>query len=145
MAFCINCGNELPPEANVCPNCGTGVVRNAQQPPAPAPAPSTDHTKEFSADDIENNKMMAIFCYLGLLLVIPMLVSPAKDSPFVRFHLNQGLILLLAYIASSILTAILVGVVGVIFCTVCMIMGIVNACTGKAKELPLIGRFRFLK
>lgn len=30
--FCKNCGNQVPDEANVCPNCGTVLKQNPQQP-----------------------------------------------------------------------------------------------------------------
>ena len=85
---------------------------------------------------------MAVLAYLGILVLIPLLVEPAKNSPFVRFHANQGLILLIVGLLSAI--PVLGCVVGV-FCLVLTIMGIINAVNGRMKELPLIGRFRLLK
>ncbi|MGN0113978.1 MAG: DUF4870 domain-containing protein [Acutalibacteraceae bacterium] len=83
-----------------------------------------------------------------------------KDSPFARFHSNQGLVLFIldiicavvTGIISGIFTAIGVGFIGSILSTLinlCLlalgIMGIVYAAQGKAKELPLIGKIKILK
>ncbi|MCR4746727.1 MAG: zinc ribbon domain-containing protein, partial [Lachnospiraceae bacterium] len=35
--FCVNCGNKIPDEANVCPHCGT-VLRNTGADNQEAPA-----------------------------------------------------------------------------------------------------------
>ena len=43
---------------------------------------------------MKHSKLYACLSYLSILIIIPALV-PGKDS-FVRFHLNQGLILLIA-------------------------------------------------
>ncbi|MBR7185420.1 MAG: zinc-ribbon domain-containing protein [Clostridia bacterium] len=133
MAFCKNCGQELPVDAKACPNCGTDVE---QPTAAPAAAPAAP------AADAKDNMWMAVLAYLGILVLIPLLVEPAKNSPFVRFHANQGLILLIVGLLSAI--PVLGCVVGV-FCLVLTIMGIINAVNGRMKELPLIGRFRLLK
>jgi len=118
---------------------------------------TADTTSEFDPADIDGNKVMAVLSYLGLLVLVPILA--AKDSKFARFHANQGIVLFIAEVAysiaygivSSILNAIhlgfissLLSIVSVLF-TVLAIIGIVNAVKGKAKELPIIGKFRILK
>ena len=151
MAFCTKCGTELPAEAKACPNCGTmiaeeGVQPNpAPQPEAPASSAAADHTAEFDAKDIADNKVMAVLAYIGILVLIPLLVSPAKDSPFVRYHVNFGLILWIGGMISSLLSVLCVGVITGIICLVLAIMGIVNAANGTAKDLPIIGKIRLLK
>ena len=55
---------------------------------------TSDTTTQFDPRDIEQNKLMAILAYLGILVIIPILA--AKESKFARFHSNQGLILLIA-------------------------------------------------
>ena len=108
---------------------------------------------------MQNNKVMAVLSYIGILVLIPILA--AKESPFARFHANQGLILFLCEIifavANMILSAIfaflgplvllwtLVAALVNIAFLVLLILGIVNAAQGMAKELPLIGKFRILK
>jgi len=151
MAFCSNCGSQLPENAKACPNCGTfvtdakaGQSEQAAQNGQPQ-KPQTDFTAQFTQADIEENKVMAVFAYLGILLLIPLLVSPAKDSPFVRFHVNQGLLLFIAAMISSLLSIICIGLVLEIVCFVFMIMGIIHVINGQAVELPLIGKYRLIK
>ncbi|MBQ8396602.1 MAG: zinc-ribbon domain-containing protein [Clostridia bacterium] len=146
MAFCKNCGQELPADAKACPNCGT-AVDGAEQVKATVEKVSktADYTNQFDPQDIQDNKLMAILAYLGWLILIPILVTPAKDSPFVRFHVNQGLILFIASFISGLLSVVCIGVILEIICFVLMIIGIVNAANGQAKELPIIGKFRILK
>ena len=111
--------------------------------------------------DAEDNKIMGILAYLGILVLVPILA--AKDSPFARFHANQGLVLLIAAIVAGfvvgIFNAILVVVslglaallggllsaaVG-IGSVVLIIIGIINAANGEMKELPIIGKYTILK
>ena len=120
-----------------------------------------DTTSYYSRSDIEGNKLMAVLSYLGILVLIPILA--AKNSPFAKFHATQGLNLLIVsvawFIVSVIIGAIL-GAIGVTFLSVLwsiitwlvsivifltMVIGIINAAQGKAKELPIIGGFRILK
>ena len=105
-----------------------------------------DTTALYDPQDIQNNKVMAILAYLGILVLVPLL--GAKQSPFARFHTNQGLLLIICEIVLSIAVAILGGipVIGFLLKLVrglgtraLLIIGIVNAANGRAKELPLIG------
>ena len=151
MAFCKNCGQELPAEAKACPNCGTAVDAGPSQAAAAATeavqkaTKTADYTNQFDPKDIADNKVWGILAYLSWLVLIPLLVSPAKDSPFVRFHVNQGLILFIAGLISGVLSVICIGVITSIICFVLMIIGIINVCNGQAKDLPIIGKFRLLK
>jgi uncharacterized membrane protein len=102
--------------------------------------------------DVAANKGYSVLCYLGILLLIPLLSTRGKNSPYVRFHTNQGLILFGASIILNILNAIFSsGIITAILALaslallVFVIMGIVNAATGKKQPLPLIGNFQILK
>ncbi len=120
---------------------------------------TADTTAEFDQADITNNKAMGILAYLGPLVFIPMFA--AKGSKFARFHANQGLTLFIACVAWSIVYSILnwiilaiswrlyfissiIGLCSLVF-LVLAVLGIVNAANGRAKELPVIGKFKFLK
>ena len=121
---------------------------------------TADTTSSFDQGDIENNKVMAILAYIGFLFLIPLLV--AKDSKFAKFHTNQGLVLFIADIIVGVVIAVVSialafipfvgpivagivdGVLGLVIFAL-MILGIINAATGKAKELPVIGKIRILK
>lgn len=122
-----------------------------------------DTTEEFDSSDIENNKVMGILAYISFLVLVP--IFGAKESKFARFHANQGLVLLIASVAASTIISVItyslnilpvvgkvlalpVGLVGFavsVISTVLMIIGIINAAKGKAKELPFIGGIKILK
>ena len=117
---------------------------------------TADTTNEYDPQDIEKNKVMAILAYLGILVLVPLF--GAKESRFARFHTNQGLILCIVGIALYIIVRILLAIswklaaiVGIflwiieIAIFILAIIGIINAAKGRAKELPLIGKYRILK
>ena len=120
---------------------------------------TADTTAEFDQNDINTNKGMAILAYFGPLVFIPMFV--AKQSKFARYHSNQGLLLLITAVAWSIVYGIInaillaiswrlytvssiIGILSIVF-FVLFIIGIINASNGRAKELPIIGKFKILK
>lgn len=101
----------------------------------------------FETADIEKNKTMAGLAYI--IFFLPLVACP--ESAFGRFHANQGLLLLLFAIGGCfilgllpILNFLLVPIYS-IFIFVLMIMGLINGFGGKAKGLPLIGKFRLIK
>ena len=155
MAFCPKCGAEVEENAKFCNACGeklaadtaSDAVNNATA--AVANLNNTkDSTADFDAKDIADNKVLSLFAYLGILFLIPLVAAP--NSKYARFHANQGLVLFLASIIISVVAVIpflgwIVGFVGGIASFVFSILGIVNAVTGKAKELPIIGKFNILK
>lgn len=107
-----------------------------------------DTTNEFDAADIENSKILSLFSYLGILFLIPLLAC--KDSKFAKFHVNQGIILFIAGLIMGVIACIpligwIIGGLWSIVDLIFVIIGIVNAVTGKAKELPIIGKFRIIK
>lgn len=161
MAFCNKCGNQLPDGANNCPNCGA-PAGNTQQHTQNAQdfvnnmMNTNDTTSQFDPQDINNNKGMSVLAYIGFLFLVPLLACP--NSKFARYHTNQGLVLFLLEFALGVVTGILgiipiagliigglLSAVGGIFTLVLMIMGIINAAQGQAKELPLIGKITLLK
>ena len=122
----------------------------AYQQPVPGAVPGEGQMK----------KGMAILAYFGILVLIPLLA--AKQDPFARYHTNQGLVLFLVSVISSVLsnvlttllidissTAVLIisGVFGILALVwfVFSIIGIVHAAKGQTKPLPLIGGIRLLK
>ena len=135
-----------------------GVLPPAAPPPPAAPVGASGGPGVFIPDaaDVEKNKVFGILAYLGILWLVPLLA--AKDSPFARYHCNQGLVLFLGamcvWFACLIVTAIpylnlimiLVWPAFGIVCLVFAILGIVNAVNGVCKPLPLIGnRFTLIK
>jgi uncharacterized membrane protein len=97
---------------------------------------------------VEKNKTMAILAYF--IFFLP-LITDAKNSPFAKFHANQALVLLLAWIIGSFVSGFipiigwfLIGPLIAIACVIFLILGIVNASNGEMKELPLIGGIHLL-
>lgn len=114
-----------------------------------------DTTANFDTKDIEENKILALVSYLSLLFLIPYFVAP--KSRFTRFHVNQGAILFIISFIPTMVFSLLsqIPFVGALFAIcnwvvnivalVFAILGIINACSGKAKELPIIGKYTIIK
>lgn len=153
MLTCKQCGTQVEDGVKHCTNCGAPIEVPAQQ-NAPIDLSekfnelnnTADTTAEYDAQDIEKNKVMAVLAYI--IFLIPLLA--AKDSKFARFHTNQGFVLFIGAILSSVIAAIpligwIIAPIAGLAITVLAIIGILNALNGRAKELPLIGKFKILK
>ena len=102
---------------------------------------------EFELDDIEKNKTMAGLAYF--IFFLPLIAAP--QSKFPNSHANQGLLLLILRVAGNLILG-MIPILGWllmlpfgIFVLVLGVMGLMNGFGGKAKELPLIGKFRIIK
>ncbi len=153
MLTCKQCGTQVEDGVMNCTNCGAPIEAPVQQ-NQPIDLSerfnefnnTADTTSEYDAQDIEKNKVMAVLAYI--LFFIPLLA--AKDSKFARFHTNQGLVLFIGGIISSVVAVIpvigwIVAPIAGLVITVLAVIGIINALNGRAKELPVIGKFKILK
>ena len=93
--------------------------------------------------DAEENKLLAALCYLGPFFLLSWLMKP--KSKFVRYHVNQGLVLFLCWIVINIFDFIPFMWLANIFGVVCFFCGIANALKGRRKPLPLIGEITLIK
>ncbi len=194
MAYCGKCGNQIEEGVKFCPSCGAAlqvaepetVQPESRQPVQPESTAeeklqqatqtidsmaqkldnTADHSAEYDKADAEANKVMALLSYFGILVLIP--IFAAKHSPFVRYHANQGVVLLLGMIGYSIADGIVTAILRAILykglglwsiysmCssilnllyvgfTILAIIGIINVLNGRAKDLPIIGKYRVLK
>ena len=153
MLTCKQCGAQIEDGVMNCTNCGAPIEAPVQQnQPIDLSEKfnefnnTADTTAEYDAQDIEKNKVMAVLAYI--LFFIPLLA--AKDSKFARFHTNQGLVLFLGGIIASVVAVIpvigwIVAPIAGLVITVLAVIGIINALNGRAKELPVIGKFKILK
>jgi len=115
----------------------------------------TPESLEVDINDAEKNKVWGILAYIGILFIVPLIV--AKDSPFAKYHANQGLALFLAMIVGITALTILsfIPFIGFVFnllhillylgWLVLLVLGIVNAAGGKCVPLPIIGGFKLIK
>ena len=78
--------------------------------------------------DIEENKILALLSYLGVLVLVPLFGK--KDSPFVQFHAKQGLVLLIGWVISWF--PVFGWIIGIIV-FVLSIIGILNVFNGEKK------------
>lgn len=172
MLLCEKCGTKVDEGTKFCPSCGNSMEVPAPQQQEQNSGDQNDFlakisnlndtadtTADYDADDVSKNKAIAVLAYFGVLCFIPMFA--AKDSKFARFHANQGLTLFIACVAWSIVYSILnwiilaiswrlyfissiIGLCSLVF-LVLAVLGIINAANGRAKELPVIGKFKILK
>ncbi|MBN2465714.1 DUF4870 domain-containing protein [candidate division WOR-3 bacterium] len=106
-----------------------------EQPVTPPPS---------SGDDIEKAKGTAWLSYLGILWLIPLLTL--KDNPFAKFHVKQGIMLTIIWVASSVLAVIpiigwLADLVLWIYAIVMMVLGIINSLNGNYWKMPITGKW----
>lgn len=96
----------------------------------------------------ETNKWICAIAYV--IFFIPILVD--RDNKDYIFHTNQGLNLF--FLSLGITTVgllvpalgwFLILPVGTLYCFGLTILGILNAAYRTNKELPLIGKFKFIK
>jgi uncharacterized membrane protein len=113
-----------------------GAQQSTTPPPQPPPMPPQQPV------GAEHNTLMAILAYIGPLVIVSYLV--AQNEPFVKFHIKQGLVLLIGWVIMGILgttfwnfwwfiNLINLGIL------ILAIIGIINASKGEEKELPFVG------
>ena len=101
-------------------------------------------TSSHPAGSKEQNMVMAILSYIGPLVIVSYLV--AKDDPFVKFHIKQGLVLLVLNVATWIVGSVLMFLWPILNLVnlgifVLAIFGIVNVVHKKEANLPLVGNY----
>ena len=149
---CRFCGQTMSPTHNRCTACARSVD-----------AAQGDYTPYFNKKDKDSHHITAMLSYLSVLVIIPLIF--ARRSHYARFHANQGLVLTIISLAYTLATRIFVSFLdilfggvyvaipttlssifnfGSIFFLILLALGISNAVNGRAKELPLIGRIRFI-
>lgn len=170
MKTCNHCNNQAEDTAVFCCHCGTPFPtddttqapytppqQNYYQPPTQPPYTPIfdpyDHTAEFDAKDISENKVICMLVYLmgAIGIIIALLVG--NHSPYVSFHVRQALKFSVIEILSTLIMALLfwtgIAVIAyVIFMSVLSIIKIVcffQICDGKAKEPAIIRNLNFLK
>jgi len=106
--------------------------------------------KSQASDDAGNAKACAILSYLLIGLIWYLVDANMKKNSFVKYHVKQGLVLLI--------TSIIIWIIGMalfiipflgwliyyilqLLILVLVILGIINAAMDKQKELPVIGTF----
>lgn len=102
-----------------------------------------------NASDVETGKVCAILAWFFPIGLIWYFVDEKmKKNEFAGFHVKQALVLVIASVCINIVGGIIPIIgwfiilpIGNLAVFVFFIIGLINAITGKQKELPLIGRF----
>lgn len=121
-----------------------------------------NETALFKQDDIDENCNLAMISYIPFLFFVPIIIKPC--SGYLRYHGIQGLTMFLSFIVfeffdiilSAICNSIFNDMVGMLLTVIITVainlavlllisIGIANAVKGVARELPIIGRYKFLK
>lgn len=97
--------------------------------------------EEHKGDEHKKNTAMAIVAYI--LFFVPLLTD-AKNDPFVKYHVKQGLLLFIGWVVAYVI--VIVPVIGWVLAPILsialiilFIIGVVNAANGKEVPLPIIG------
>lgn len=180
MAFCPQCGANVADGVPNCPQCGAPMgaapafdqgqgqqnqqfqqyqqqpyQQYQQQPPyaAPVPYPAVDpkdHTAEFDAKDISDNKVYAMAPYLLGTIGIIIALLAAQKSDFTTFHVRQAVKITIVQVL--LIFCCIIPILGWIFAGVCNVIIFVleiimffRVCKGKAIEVPIISNLGFLK
>lgn len=105
-----------------------------------------DEGQQVPQSDVEKNKVNAVLCYLGILIIVPFLNEEAKKSPFVKFHLNQGLVLLIGGVIVGAISWIpVIGWLVALAWFVIWLMALIGAASGQMKRALLVGNIELLK
>lgn len=164
MKICPTCNMQLDDQAVFCRNCGTRVSPREEapgktgydsgyyQPPEPVPSP-WDHTAEFDARDIQQNKLFAMLIYLVGLVGIGIALLARPNSPWLSFHLRQGLKFLITEVLLVLCAAVLCWTLIVPICAgismailwILRLVGFFQVCGGKAVEPAILRSLKFLR
>ncbi len=91
----------------------------------------------------QRNMGMAIVAYI--IFFIPLLTD-AKNDPFVKYHVKQGLVLFIAWVITGIIGYIpVLGWIAApllsLALLILLVIGILSAARGEQKPLPIIRKY----
>lgn len=165
MKICPKCNAQVDDNVMFCSTCGNNFAANAQQqtyqaPPQPNYQPNYqpaydpyDHTSEFEAKDISENKVISMLVYLMGAIGIVIALLASNTSPYAAFHVRQALKFTVVEILVAICTVFLFWTIlvpiaaGILMTTLTVIKFICffQICAGKAKEPAIIRSLGFLR
>ena len=166
MAYCKKCGKELKEGEKECSNCSNEKFNEFFE--------TKDETKDYTKKDIKDNKAMAILSYFGPLVLLPFFTAgESKFAMFhAKQGMTLFIIWIVYYFLSGLLSLIKVpGPCGgpllfndmghfcnvtpwwiafplkliALLLVIIAIIGVINVCQGKAKELPFVGKIKIFK
>ena len=150
MKTCPKCGAQLPDEATICNVCGAPLdaAQDAQQNFNQQYNPNQGQPQYQQYQQYQQpagapaQKGMGIVAYIGWIGFIIAICAGDKNDPYLKFHLNQSLVLNLFSLLGMIP---FVGWIWSIVVFIFWLMALVSACQGETKEVPLLGGIHILK
>ncbi len=127
---------------------------------------TSDYTNYFGKEEVQQYKTYAMLCYIPLVAFYFKFVNKlGSKSKYVDYHIKEGVNLTLLWVVTVIVSKILYGmftkkylmseetpmwvnfVSYVLYCfsIVLTIVGLVRTNSGKSKDLPVIGKYKFIK
>lgn len=168
------CGAQMPEGSKFCTRCGCQFSTDAPQQDAPqqnpyqqgsyqqnpyqqaypqygAPIKNTDHTAEFTAEQVSENKVYAALCYINFIFAFVMLIAK-KDDSYLNFHIKQALkiylcsalTILLGLLTSFLVITVLAMTVIIFILQVVNLICLFKTLAGKSEEAPIISGLKFL-
>ena len=137
--FCPKCGTQVPENDHYCPTCGEPVFEKNSVPD------ESDRTAMFDPEDAGRTNILSALCYLNFVfIIVALLLEP--NSKFLRYHINQSLVLTVFGFACGIVAIVpflgwIASAIGTVMVLVFTVMGIIRAYNREAKDLPLIGKY----
>ena len=173
MAYCVKCGEKVEDTVVTCPVCGAMIPKAKTADQGGESGRYTygnmNHTyyhlqmREgfFPESEIRSYKVMAVLCYLGVLVFIPIFAGD-RQSEYLKLHKNQGLILFIIDTlvdliennwgwSAGFFSQITGGALDIVYDIVKVVvlilwlMGLTYACRGTKNELPGIGKIKIFK
>ena len=161
--FCKRCGQQIDDNAQFCTNCGAPASVHGA-------GPQNQYNNRYNSRGQYNNqgyqgnpgyqysnsggapmkKGYAIAAYITWIGFFIALFAGDRYDPFTRFHLNQALVLNVFSIIASVVSYItiigaVIGWIASVFISICWIIGLVGACQGRYKEVPVFGKIHWIK
>lgn len=160
MKVCPVCNSSIADDAVFCAGCGSSLSNNEDIYSSSVEyqdydVSSHDHTAEFDAQDVSENKLYSLLAYLTGPLGIAIAVLINKESPYLMFHVRQSIkftvlsalnTLLITFLTLTFILSPLT-IIPAIFEIILLIVKficIIKVCKGKSTDAPIVRSFKFL-
>lgn len=91
--------------------------------------------------EVQEGKFFAVISYIGFLCIVSLLLK--KDNKFAIYHAKAGLVLFVLEVAIFIISIIpilgwLIGMLGMVVCSLFSLWGVLQALMGNYNRFPII-------
>lgn len=112
-----------------------------------------DHTAEFDAKDVSDNKPYAMLIYLTSTIGIIIALLASQDSPYLKFHIRQAIKFTVTEALVAVISAVLcwtvivpiAGGIAAVALLVIKVISFINVLKNKSIEPAIVRDLKFLK